>query len=180
MTCSATMPHPDPDGSPLPPRAPARHAAFEKDLIHEIPHLQAYALSLTRNAADAGDLVQDALLRALEKRGRFTPGSQMRRWLFTILRNRYLDGWRKRSRRGRHLPLEDCPSHGLGRPASQDDWIELKDCEERLARMRAVDRAILLLCVFSALSNGQIASRLGVAEGTVRSRLSRMRAELRA
>jgi RNA polymerase sigma-70 factor (ECF subfamily) len=46
--------------------------------------------------------------------------------------------------------------------------------------MRAVDRAILLLCVFSALSNGQIASRLGVAEGTVRSRLSRMRAELRA
>ncbi|MHA7886441.1 RNA polymerase sigma factor [Roseicyclus sp.] len=180
MTHSAKTPHPEHDCKPLAVDDAAGHEDFEDDLLHEIPHLRNYAISLTRDAADAGDLVQDAVLRALEKRDRFIPGSEMRRWLFTILRNRFLDGWRKRSRRGHHVPIEDCPSHGLGQPASQDDWMELKECEESLSRMRAVDRAILLLSVFSALSNRDIARRLGVAEGTVRSRLSRTRADLRA
>lgn len=155
--------------------------AFEAELIREVPHLQNYALSLTRDPARAGDLVQDCVVRALESWGGYRPGTHMRRWLFTILRNRYLDVCRREVRRGKPISLEDCrPSSGLAQPASQEDWIEVRELLRRLRGIRTCDRNVLLLCVFSQLSQSEIAKRLGIAEGTVRSRLSRARALLRS
>ena len=161
-------------------RGSHRECAFEGALLQEIPHLRNYALSLTKDLSDADDLVQDCILRALEKREQFSAGTRMRRWLFTILRNRYLDGWRQRNRRGAHIPIDDCPSSGLGQAGSQEDWIKLKECEGKLGRVRPVDRVILLLSVFFPLSHKEIAACFGVAEGTIRSRLSRKRTDLRA
>lgn len=181
MTCSAKIKHPcAPHRSQIAVQDRVKESGFESNLVLEIPHLRNYALCLTKDTSDAGDLVQDSVLRALEKRDQFIPGTEMRRWLFTILRNRFRDSWRKRNRRGPHIPIEDCPSFGLGQPGSQEDWLELKECVRNLSRVNRVDRAILLLSVFSSLSHRQIAERLGVAEGTVRSRLSRTRADLRA
>jgi len=154
---------------------------FETHLIEEIPHLRNYARSLAREPSEASDLVQDSVLRALEKRNQFSRGTHMRRWLFTILRNRHLDRRRQRGRRGPHIPIEDCGSAaGLAQAASQEDWLTVRETEWKLRRLRPVDRITLLLCVFTSLSHKDIADRAGIAEGTVRSRLSRGRAELRA
>lgn len=153
---------------------------FEEELLAEIPHLRKYALSLTRDPSDANDLVQDCILRALENWRRFRKGTYMRRWLFTILRNRHFDGCRQRGRRGAHISLENCKPSSFCQRGPQEDWMELRECEHKLSKVRPRDQKILLLSVFSQLSQKEIAARLNVAEGTVRSRLSRTRAELRA
>lgn len=162
------------------PQTTQAQDAFGDELLGQLPHLRNYALSLTQDPAEASDLVQDCVLKALEKRHQYTEDTYMRRWLFTILRNRYLDQWRQRSRRGPQVPVEDCPQASLSRPASQDDWMELRSCQQELGKLGPCDRAILLLSVFSPLSHKEIAAALDVAEGTVRSRLSRTRAQLRA
>lgn len=153
---------------------------FESELLAQLPHLLNYALTLTRNSTEANELVQESVLKALEKRHQYEDGTFMRRWLFTILRNRYLDQWRRRTRRGTHVPVDDCPQATLSRPASQDDWMELRNCENKLSTLGSRDKSILLLSVFSPLSHREIADHLDVAEGTIRSRLSRARAHLRA
>lgn len=163
---------------PQSPEATSRDR-FESELLQEIPHLQNYALSLTRNSSEACDLVQDCVLRALENWHRFQEGTHLRRWLFTILRNRHLDGCRRRTRRGASIPIEDCRSPNLSQPASQEDWVELRECQRRLNEVRPCDRKILLLSVFSSLSHSEIADEMDIAEGTVRSRLCRTRAQLR-
>lgn len=181
MTCKATIERPAAPGENDTSSPSSRGGGdFETELVSEVPHLKNYALSLTQDPSDANDLVQDSILKALEKKHQFRRGTYMRRWLFTILRNRFLDGWRKTDRRGTHIPIENCRPSGLSQPGSQEHWMELRECEHRLRQTRPVDRLILLLSVFSALSHKEIAARLGIPEGTVRSRLSRTRAELRA
>ncbi|ETX29207.1 RNA polymerase sigma factor [Roseivivax isoporae] len=155
-------------------------SAFEDALTSEMPHVRSYALSLTRDAANADDLVQDCMVRALKNWQSYAAGTHMRRWLFTIVRNRHLDRCRSESRRGQSISIDDCPQGTLGQRAAQDDWMALRDCGRKLREARACDREILFMRVFSGLSNEEIARRLGIAEGTVRSRLSRMRAQMRA
>lgn len=72
--------------------------AFKDDLIGLVPRLRRYALSLTVDGNEADDLVQFTLLKAWEHRGRFEPGTSLVAWLFTILRNGFINGRRKRSR----------------------------------------------------------------------------------
>jgi len=162
------------------PPSKSCHDEFSNELLSQLPDLRNYALSLTQDPVEASDLVQDCVLKALEKRHQYRKDTYMRRWLFTILRNRYFDRWRQRTRRGAHVPVDDCPQEALSHPPSQDDWIELKNCQRKLGNLGSHDRSILLLSAFSPLSHKEIASALDVAEGTVRSRLSRARAHLRA
>ena len=72
--------------------------AFEQGLIASIPNLRAFATSLSRNAATADDLVQDTLVKAWNNAASFEEGSNLRAWLFTILRNTYFSDLRRRSR----------------------------------------------------------------------------------
>lgn len=146
-------------------------------LEEERPHLRRYALSLARDADDAEDLVQDCLVRALDKADSFEEGTHLRRWLFTILRNLHIDRRRRQSRRGIDLPLNDWEP-ALSRPASQEDRIELNDVLSRFETLRECDREILRLSVFEGLPHDAIAERMNVAVGTVKSRLSRARATL--
>jgi RNA polymerase sigma-70 factor (ECF subfamily) len=162
------------------PRGRNRRDNFREELLEHLPHLRNYALSLTQDHTEASDLVQDCLLKALEKRHQYQKDTHMRRWLFTILRNHYLDQWRQRTRRGTHMPVEDCSQASLSHPASQDDWMDLRSCQRELRKLGAYDRAILLLSVFSPMSHKEIAAALDVAEGTIRSRLSRARSQLKA
>lgn len=181
MTYASEQDHHDtPCGRDRISRANHDQSEFTDELLAQLPHLRNYALSLTQDSADASELVQDSVLRALEKRHQFTEGTYMRRWLFTILRNRYLDQWRQKARRGPHVPVEDCPHDTLSHPPTQDDWVELRSCERKLGKLGAYDRTILLLCILTPLSHKEIAEQLDVAEGTIRSRLSRVRAQLKA
>ncbi|MEO9528865.1 RNA polymerase sigma factor [Roseibium sp.] len=147
---------------------------FAADLKSEIPHVSRYARSLTRCTETADDLLQTALERALRHRSSFRTGTELRRWLFTIVRNAYRDDQRQRARRGEHLPIEDWYLETQTCPA-QEKYLELGDVTRSIRSLRKEDRDVLELRVFSGLSTGQIAVRMGVAVGTVKSRLSRAR-----
>ena len=72
--------------------------ALRADLLKAIPHLRAFAISLTGNVDEADDLVQEAIVRGLSHLDSFTPGTNLQAWLFTILRNQFHTAFRKRIR----------------------------------------------------------------------------------
>lgn len=150
---------------------------FDDDLTAALPDLRNYAMSLTRDSVEAEDLVQECVLRAIRRRHQFEPGTHLRRWLFTIIRNIHLDACRKRKRHGTHVELNDAQPP-ISRPPSQEHWMQVLDVAREIDELRPCDRDVLLLSAFSRLSQKEIADRLNVAEGTVRSRLSRARAAL--
>lgn len=144
----------------------------------EIPRLRRYAYALTHDHAQADDLVQDTLERALSRWYLKRADGDLRAWLFAILRNLYLAELRRSRRRGAHLNIEDAPP--LAKVASQESEMEAKDMLAALAQLPEEQQSLLLLVGVEDLSYQETARVLGVPIGTVMSRLSRARAKLRA
>ena len=155
------------------------HATLTSALEREVPHLKRYARSLTRDANDADDLTQDCLERAISRIHQFRPGTEMRRWLFTILHRIHIDDRRRAGRQGKSVPIEEWRRE-MSYPAAQELRLEVGDVERRLSRLRPCDRVTVLLSAFTDLSQETIARRTNVAVGTVKSRLSRARQALAA
>lgn len=149
----------------------------EDDLIDCMPALQRFASSLTREIAAADDLVQETVERALTRTHLFQPGTNLRAWLFTICRNRFLSERRKRHNVMVHVPLDDCAVN-LKVAANQDQCLEMRDLSRGLESLSETDRQVIDDVVFSGLSYEQSARRMGVEIGTVKSRLSRARVRL--
>lgn len=147
-----------------------------------IPALRRYARGLTGNREDADDLVQDALERAWSRLALWQRRGDLRAWLFSILHNRFVD--RVRSvRASPEEPMDgDGDGDGITVPvrATQSDRLEVRDLDAALARLMPDQREVLLLVAVEQMSYGQIAGVLGVPLGTVMSRLSRAREQLRA
>jgi RNA polymerase sigma-70 factor (ECF subfamily) len=150
-----------------------------RTIEREIPDLKRYALSLKRNPDDAEDLVQDTLERAISRIHQFRPGTEMRRWLFTILHHIHIDDCRKANRRGTSIPVEEWHAE-TARPAEQEAHMRVREIEGRLRELRPCDRVTVLLSAFTDQSQDSIAERTNVAVGTVKSRLSRAREALAA
>lgn len=159
------------------PRNSATSGLPERELIITLmPSLRAFARSLTRNASEADDLVQETLLRALSSLHQFRPGTNMKAWLFRIERNVFYTNYRKRHREGTVLSreVEDIP------------WVEAP--QEWLIKARAMDNALaqlpndqkeaLLLVSGTGLSYEKAAAQCGCALGTIKSRVSRARSRL--
>ncbi len=108
-----------------------------------LPHLRAYARSLTRTSDAADDLVQDALLRAWGARTRFREGTNFRAWLFTILRNRFLDQ-RRRDRHGM-VSADDLVDNALVSRPSQDAVLFFDDVARAFWLLSEPHREILML-----------------------------------
>jgi RNA polymerase sigma-70 factor (ECF subfamily) len=152
---------------------------FELDALEtEIPHLRRYARSLTREVTRADDLVQDCLERAIAKKQQFTAGTNLRSWLFTILHNVHIDNCRKQKRRGETVPVEDWQS-GLSVEPHQHWAIELRDFQRCFNQLKSDERNILKLIAIDGLQYDEVANELGIATGTVKSRLFRARRKLR-
>jgi len=151
-------------------------AAVKKQFIDAIPALRAFARSLCGNAVRADDLVQEALTKALAKIDSFQEGSNAQAWLITILRNQYFSEGRKRRRE-----VEDGEGHfaaTLVAPDHQHDNLEVKDLMSALQMIAAEKREALLLVTASGYSYEEAAEIMGSKPGTVKSRVSRARAEL--
>ncbi|MGK2741131.1 sigma-70 family RNA polymerase sigma factor [Tepidicaulis sp. LMO-SS28] len=144
----------------------------------EIPHLRRYARALTRDASRADDLVQDCLERGISRSQQFTAGTNLRSWLFTIMHNVHIDNCRKQKRRGETVPVEDWQS-GMAVEARQDWIMELRDFLNCFNQLKADERHILKLIAIDGLQYEEVAERLGIATGTVKSRLFRARRKLR-
>jgi RNA polymerase sigma-70 factor (ECF subfamily) len=143
-----------------------------------IPHLRAYARSLMHDPDGADDLVQDALVRGWMSRAQFTEGTNFKAWMFTILRNRFLDQ-RRRDRMG-STSIDDVISENLIARPAQDIVLYFDDMARAFWRLSPPHREILMLVGAMGLGYDEAASVIGCAVGTVRSRLSRARAELQS
>lgn len=146
-----------------------------KDIEAHIPALRRYACALTRDSEAADDLVQDCLERALSRWRLHRPGSDLRAWLFTILRNLFIDRYRVARRRGDTAPLDEAEAM----PPLQDAILGVGDILAALERLPEDQRSLLLLIGVEDLSYDEAARVLGVPIGTIMSRLSRARDRLR-
>lgn len=169
------------------PKAKMQEAASvanaETTVLEHIPGLRRYARALTGNMAEADDLVQECLSRALARCRRTENGSSdevrnLRAYLFTILHNAHVDRLNERRRWSYALP-EEVLDNLMARPAPQDGQLALHDLAEALTRLPEEQRQAVLLVGYEGMTYKDAAAVLDVPIGTVMSRLSRGREALR-
>ena len=151
--------------------------ALTVDVVPHIPMLRRYALKLARNHPDADDLVQDCLLRALARGHQFEPGTNLAAWLMTILRNLFLTRY-QRAKRVVEVELEPEIAE-VFMEAPQLHSVELRDAEMAIRDLKPEQRQVIHKCGVEGVSYEDAASEMGVSVGTIRSRLSRARSQLR-
>jgi RNA polymerase sigma-70 factor (ECF subfamily) len=146
------------------------------DLLKAIPHLRAFAISLSGNVDQADDLVQEAIVRGLSHLHSFTPGTNLQAWLFPILRNQFHTSFRRRKR---EIEDPDGVMAGLlSSPPEQHGHLDLQDFRAALAQLPPDQREVLLLIGAEGLSYEEAAQICGAKVGTVKSRMNRARARL--
>lgn len=149
---------------------------FKSELLSVIPNLRAFALSLTKTADKADDLVQETLMKAWNKHHLFQPGTNLKAWTFTIMRNEFYSQMRKRGREVQDS--EGVLASQLASHPEQQGHMDLQDFRTALDRLPEEQREALVLIGASGFSYEEAASIVGVAVGTIKSRVSRARARL--
>jgi len=171
---------------------PLRSAAFEKLVLEHMGMLYAVALRLTRNATDAQDLTQTTVVKALRFHDRFKDGTYIKAWLLTILRNTFINDYRRRARRpdfveltGSEAAAETAPDPEVAafEPDADNpaDLLELLDDEVKQAIEALPEdfRVTVIMADLEDKSYKEIADAVGCPLGTVMSRLYRGRKLLR-
>nr|WP_069298391.1 RNA polymerase sigma factor [Neptunicoccus sediminis] len=146
------------------------------ELVEHLPALRAFALSLTRNSATADDMVQDAVVKAWTNIDKFEPGSKMRAWLFTILRNTYYSSLRKSNREV--ADVDGAFTEGLSVKPDHDGRMQMSDFKAAFETLPDEQREALILVGASGFTYEEAASMTSVAVGTVKSRVNRGREKL--
>jgi len=149
--------------------------AYREAIVALVPQLRAFARFLARDVARADDLVQDAVLRALERQDAWTEGTDLRAWTFRLLRNLFLDQQRRRRVEQRGLAI--MPAEQVEAPV-QAGRDALRDLESAIAALPPTQREALILVAALELDVASAALITGVPEGTVKARVSRARATL--
>ncbi|WP_425463288.1 sigma-70 family RNA polymerase sigma factor [Methylobacterium terricola] len=148
------------------------------DVLDLMVPLRRYARSLTRDAAQADDLVHDTLVRALERQGTLRPGTNLRTWLMTVLHNAFIDDQRRRKVEARYADALGQMTEEATPPA-QEGHVRLAQVREAFGRLPAEQREALHLVTIEGLAYQEAADVLGIPIGTLMSRLGRARAALR-
>ncbi len=157
-------------------KSKAQDSPLRDDLVAAIPNMRAFAISLCGNRDRADDLVQEALVKAWNHLDSFQQGTNLKAWLFTILRNAYFSELRKTKR-------EVADSDGLlaarvAVPAEQHGHLDLSDLSKALTQLPVDQREALILVGAEGFSYEDAATISGCAVGTVKSRVNRARAKL--
>jgi len=166
-------------------------ASFERDALPYLDKMYPSALRLTRNRADAEDLIQDTFLKAYVSFGQFKPGTNVRAWLYRILITTFISSYRKRQRQPQPTMVSDIPEWQLA-GARPDPTVEMKSAEtEALERQADLSvklalhalsedfRTVVYLADVEGYAYREIASLAGIQIGTVGSRLHRAHRQLR-
>lgn len=165
-------PHP----SPSPRGKAADDAQFKADLLDLIPFLRAFARSLCGNQETADDLAQETLVKAWQARDMFAPGTNLKAWLFTILRNQF---YSDRRRAWRQAPWDQEAAERIPGSAGEQSWAaELSDTARALSCLSDEQREALILVGAGGFSYEDAARICNCAVGTVKSRVARARKSL--
>jgi RNA polymerase sigma-70 factor (ECF subfamily) len=148
----------------------------KNELVEHLPALRAFALSLTRNGATADDMVQDTVVKAWSNIDKFAAGTNMRAWLFTILRNTYYSSRRKLKREV--ADVDGTFTASLAVKPDHDGRMQLTDFKKAFETLPDEQREALILVGASGFSYEEAAEMCGVAVGTIKSRANRARARL--
>ncbi len=151
--------------------------SYQEELVREEVNLRKFALRLTRNASDAQDLSQSTILRALEKKDYFEEGTNLFSWLSTIMFNIFISQYRHEKK----FEFQHDPDFYLNRIAEdscQENRVDLSTIMSTMKRLRPEHHNILVLVCIQGLRYEEVAQRLKIPVGTVRSRLSRARGQL--
>jgi RNA polymerase sigma-70 factor, ECF subfamily len=159
-----------------PPPDPAASSQITADLLSVIPNLRAFAVSLCGNLDRADDLVQETLVKAWTNIGSFVEGTNLRAWLFTILRNIYYSEYRKRRREV--ADPDGTFAARLATAPAQTGHMDLLDFRAALQQLPSDQREALILIGASGLSYEEAAGICGCAIGTMKSRVNRARSRL--
>ena len=160
MSAPAADPRPDP----------------RDEVLKHIPALRAFALSLTRNMPDADDLVQETIVKAWGNFDKFTPGTDLRAWMFTILRNVFYS--RKRKTRREVEDPDQIHANSLFERPEHDGRIAFTEFLRAFDQLSPEHREVLVLVGANGYSCDEAARVMGVAVGTVKSRTNRARVRL--
>lgn len=148
----------------------------EDVIVNLIPALRAFARTFCRDPADADDLVQETLIKGIANIEKFVPGTRLKSWLFTIMRNTFYTSVKAHAR---ETPgLLDCASSRLVVEASQEWAIRGHELQRAIVRLPEHQREVLMLIGVLGVSYEETAAVCGCAVGTVKSRLNRARATL--
>jgi RNA polymerase sigma-70 factor (ECF subfamily) len=152
---------------------------FEHLLAEHWPRLRRFAFALSRDRADADDLVQGTVERAMRSAGHWQAGTRFDSWLFRIARNHWIDTVRSRGRHARRLaPAEEGESIGFDPRPATEAAIDLKRAMAAMARLPDEQREVVALILVDGLGYREAAEALGLPIGTVSSRLVRGRKAL--
>lgn len=148
------------------------------DITSHIPRLRRYARALTGDSSAADDLVQDTLERAWRRLALWRSGSDLRAWLFTIMHNIFVNQLRADPRKLAQTAELAGADSSVATP--QEDRLILRDLNKALGNLPHEQREVLLLIGLEQMTYEEAAKVLGIPVGTVMSRLSRGREQLRA
>jgi len=166
---TVNMPGPSRVGKPA-------HDRSDPDIVSLIPALRAFARTFCRDSTNADDLVQETLTKAIAAIDRFEPGTNMKSWLFTIMRNTFYTRIKANSREA--PGLLDCVSGMPITPAPQEWSIRARELHQAIQRLPDQQRDVLILIGVMGISYEDTASICGCAMGTVKSRLNRARQKI--
>jgi RNA polymerase sigma-70 factor (ECF subfamily) len=153
--------------------------AFERELLTLLPRLRRFARALAREPADADDLLQVALERALKAREQWTPGTRLDSWMMKIVRNCWIDEVRSRARRARtFLPEEEGAAVGADTHREIEARVEMHAVDKAMNALSAEQREVIALVLVEGLAYREAAELLDIPMGTLTSRLTRGRQAL--
>ena len=155
---------------------PPSHPALPEALVSAIPNLRAFAVALCRDANRADDLVQETLVKAWNNRDLFKDGTNLRAWLFTILRNTYFSEHRRLRYQANYRDSVDTTKSW--QHPEQEGHLDLQDFLEALGELPPDQREALLLVGAEGFSYEEAAEISGCAVGTIKSRVNRARRRL--
>jgi RNA polymerase sigma factor (sigma-70 family) len=152
---------------------------FESELTQLLPRLRRFAFALSRNGADADDLAQTTVERALRSRDQWQPGTRVDSWLYRIMRNLWIDTVRARGRRDRHEAPEDAAKDvGEDPREAMHASMELQRAMSAMERLPDEQREVVALILIEGFGYREVSEMLDLPIGTVSSRLVRGRMAL--
>ena len=156
-----------------------RSLPFEDELAALLPRLRRFAHALSRNPADADDLTQMTIERALRSKAQWEVGTRLDSWTYKIMRNLWIDTARSRGRKEKfEAPAEEAESIGEDPTAAMEASADLKRVMDAMQRLPEEQREVVALILIEGFGYRETSEMLGLPIGTVSSRLVRGRTAL--